>query len=272
MRLATERLFGLDFVAASTIDEVGSEILREIAHPTASWLCVVTPNVDHLVRYAKAEVEFDVARRATFILPDGMPIVWASRLLRRPLRSRLAGSDLFPVVWRALARDRISTVVVAPSQDVADLLGDEHPRLRSIVPPMFDADDALALTQIVDQIARAVDESQARTVIIALSTSKSHLLVSGLQQRWSSPSVVSPMVLLLGASPMFYLGLTKRAPEWMRRMGLEWLHRLLHDPRRLAKRYLVEDTMFVRLVWRDWRGRYEGRWSSNGSGDHGVGA
>jgi N-acetylglucosaminyldiphosphoundecaprenol N-acetyl-beta-D-mannosaminyltransferase len=61
--------------------------------------------------------------------------------------------------------------------------------------------------------------------------------------------------MLVGASPDFAVGLAKRAPRWMQRLGVEWLHRLAGDPRRLAKRYLVDDVAFVRLVWREWRAR-----------------
>ena len=60
-------------------------------------------------------------------------------------------------------------------------------------------------------------------------------------------------MLLLGASPDFTLGLTRRAPEWMQRYGLEWIYRLGLEPRRLAKRYLVDDVAFLPLVWREWR-------------------
>ena len=62
-------------------------------------------------------------------------------------------------------------------------------------------------------------------------------------------------MLLLGASAEFHVGLQRRAPEWMQRFGLEWVYRLLSNPRRLAKRYLVDDVAFGPMVWREWRAR-----------------
>ena len=64
-----------------------------------------------------------------------------------------------------------------------------------------------------------------------------------------------PIVLLVGAAPEFYLDVRPRAPHWMRRVGLEWLHRLAADPRRMARRYLYDDVVFFALVWDELRSR-----------------
>ena len=257
--LATQRVFGLDFVSCASVEQVVCEILAQIRNNTGEWKCVVTPNVDHLVRYSRFDREARVSQDATIVLPDGMPIVWASRLLARPLRSRLTGSDLFEKLWPELGCQRIATVVVASAPAVADQLEREHSVLRCVVPVQFELENELEVNEIVQMIDQAVEEIDAQVVIIGVSMPKHHLLAALLKLRWSH-NATPPMVLLLGAAPLFYLGLERRAPQWMQQSGLEWVHRLAGDPRRMARRYLIDDVEFGRLVWREWRNQ---RRSSN---------
>lgn len=252
MGLRTQRLFGCDFTSEASIDDVAA-VVRAGADDTGSgWRCVVTPNVDHLVRYDRAPDDAAVAADAWIALPDGMPIVWASRLLKRPLRARLAGSDLFAALWPRLASDAVPTVVIASSDAVAGGLSAEHPALRTVVPPIFDATDAAETEAVVDDVVAEVDATGARVVVVGVTMVKHHLLARRLRARWEAePS--PPIVLLLGASADLYLGFEERAPGWMQRSGLEWLHRLARDPRRMARRYLVDDPWFSVLLFRELR-------------------
>jgi N-acetylglucosaminyldiphosphoundecaprenol N-acetyl-beta-D-mannosaminyltransferase len=259
--IRTEHLFGLDFVADATIDDLVDALVDEAQRDDAAgggrgWRSVVTPNVDHLVRYRRDPAEEAVARDAMLVLPDGMPVVWASRLLKRPLATRLPGSDLFPVLWPRLAREGIPAVVVAPSDEVARLLEAEHPGARCVVPPFFAADDPAQVDAVVDAAAEAVQAIGARLVFVAISVSKTHVVAARMQARWSATVDGPgpwPVVLLVGASPEFHLGIVERAPAWAQRAGLEWLYRLAKEPRRMARRYLVDDVLFLRLVWDEWR-------------------
>lgn len=252
--LTTQHLFGCDFVADADMDSVVGLLLDQDDDAPPGWRCTVTPNVNHLVHYSRNPDQAQVARSATLVLPDGMPIVWASRLLGAPLDRRLTGSDLFCALWPVLAHERRPAMVLAAHERVADLLAAEHPTASCVVPPMFDAEDPAQVAEVAEQIAEACASSGARFVFIGVSMPKTHVLASALEQRWSG-SEVRPMVLLLGAAAEFYLGLVPRAPQWMQRSGLEWLHRLTSDPRRLARRYLLEDPRFALLVLREWRGR-----------------
>lgn len=251
----TERLFGLDFVAEATISDVSDALVRAGNDSDPGWRCVVTPNVDHLVRYRQFAADAAVARNAMLVLPDGMPIVWASRILGAPLRSRLAGSDLFPLMWRALTLNVTPAVVISPSVEVSALLQAEHSGCCCVEPPFFDVDDDATIDTIIAEVDGAVEHTSAAFVFVALSVAKTHALAARLEDHWHERPTPTPIVLLVGASPEFYLGLVKRAPRWMRRSGLEWLHRLLKDPRRMVKRYLFDDLVFFRLVWEERRNR-----------------
>jgi N-acetylglucosaminyldiphosphoundecaprenol N-acetyl-beta-D-mannosaminyltransferase len=258
--LRTEHLFGLDFVADATIDDLVDVLIREAEDDGAAagrrgWRSVVTPNVDHLVRYRRDPAEEAVARDAMLVLPDGMPIVWASRLVKRPLAARLTGSDLFSALWPRLAVLGIPAVVLAPSDEVARRLEAEHPGARCVVPPIFDAADPAQVDAVVDAAAAAVVEVDARLVFVAVSVAKTHVLAARMHARWAGTTGPGPwpVVLLVGAAPEFHLGIVERAPGWAQRRGLEWLYRLAREPRRLARRYLVDDVLFLRLVWDEWR-------------------
>lgn len=251
MELRAERLFGLDFVSDATIPTVADFLMHERARPPA-WRCVVTPNVDHLVRYEREPEEAAAAASATTVLPDGAPIVWASRLLGRPLSSRLTGADLFDELWPRFCADRVPVVAVAASHDVANALSAAHPLARAVVAPFFETSDTETIADLASQVDQLVEEIGAQFVVVGVSMPKHHRISNALRAQWNEPAGrPMPTVLLIGAAPEFTLGLAARAPRWMRRTGTEWLHRLLQDPRRLARRYLVDDPRFVRLVLRE---------------------
>ena len=256
--LPTQHLFGLDFVSATSVGDLAVDLIA-CNQRDARWRCVVTPNVDHLVRYEAMPAEFDVARSASVVLPDGMPIVWASRLLRRPLAGRLTGADLFTALWSSIAEKRLPVVLVVSSHEVADRLRGSHPEARCIVPPMFAADDARAINGVVVDIEASCEEVGAQFLFVGISMPKHHAIAQVLRQRWHGRYAGKPTVLLLGQSPEFAVGLIRRAPRWMQVSGLEWIWRLSGDPRRLAKRYLVDDARFVPLMWKEGRSVWNAR-------------
>lgn len=252
--LRTRRLFGYDFVTGADIPGVARAVLDLAEGDGRAWSCVVTANVDHLVRYEDHPEEAAVAAGATIVIPDGMPIVWASRLLRRPLSARLAGSDLFSELWRHVEDGRVPAAVVASSAEVATHVRAAGPDVGVVVPPMFDVDDEPAVAGVVESVADACTAVGARLLFVGVSMPKHHLIASRLARRWEGSAGPLPVVLLIGASPELHFGLVPRAPRWMQRTGTEWLHRLAREPRRLARRYLVDDLRFLPLVWREWRG------------------
>lgn len=249
--LETVDLFELDFVSEATIDEV-ADALFDDDRETSGWSCVATPNVDHIVRYRRYPPDRVVAEQSAVVLPDGMPIVWTSRLVGRPIRARLAGSDLFTVLWRRIVAEQVPATLVAARQDVADAMAAEYPGARIVVPPMFDLDRPDQVDPVVDELVEVCAEDRSRFLLICISAPKSHHLSARLQERWGD-APGTPHVLCLGGSADMYLGLTPRAPRWMQRVGLEWLHRLAKEPRRLFRRYLIDDASFVGDVWREWR-------------------
>ena len=253
-RLRTRRLFGLDFVDDVSVDATVERLLAPPA-TEAREPVVFTPNVDTVVRLGELESS-GVAHRlrnARYILPDGQPIVWASRLLKQPLRSRLAGSDLVPPLWRRILAEGRTPMVIASCEEVAASLRAELPSLAVYVPPVFDPEDPSAFADIVGATADVLDRADPEFVFVGISYPKQQLLAFALIDQLRQQGRRPPVFLLIGGSFDMYVGRTRRAPAWMQRVGAEWFFRFLLEPRRLFRRYFVEDVRFLSIVGRELR-------------------
>lgn len=211
---------------------------------------VATPNVDHIVRLQRDEEFREVYRNAALVVPDGMPVLWASRFLGRPLKERVTGSDLVPAVCRIAAELGSGVFFLGGNEGVAEKAAENlaraFPGLRvagSYAPPCgFDADPE-ENRKAIDAVRR----SNADLLFIALGAPK--------QEKWIARHIGDlpvKLALCIGCALDYQAGAAKRAPLWMRRGGLEWLWRIGLEPRRLARRYLVEDMAFLGIFLKEW--------------------
>ena len=212
---------------------------------------VVTPNVDHIVRLQKDPAFLETYRHASFVVTDGMPVLWASRLLGKGLKERLTGTDLIPEVCRLAAEGRYSVFFLGGNPGVAEKAGENlkcsYPGLKvagSYSPPFgFEKDPAQN-----EEAVRRVNDAQADVIFIALGAPKQELWIHR-----NSGRLRFRLALCIGSGLDYPAGMAKRAPLWMRKTGFEWLWRLGLEPGRLLKRYLIEDTAFAGIVFREWR-------------------
>jgi N-acetylglucosaminyldiphosphoundecaprenol N-acetyl-beta-D-mannosaminyltransferase len=245
------RLFGV---------EIDRLTMREAVGRLAGWVndgarpCryVVTPNVDHAVLLeTNAELRAAYAD-ASLTLADGMPVVWASRLLRRALPERVTGSDLVPALFDSATVERPLRVFLLGAmpgvgERAARRIAERWPHVTVVgtySPPLgFERDDA-ENAKILEMIAAARPDA----LIVGFGAPKQELWVHAWRDR-----IDASVALCAGATIDFLAGEKKRAPGWMRGTGLEWLHRCLTEPRRLVKRYARDAVVFPRLFWREWR-------------------
>ena len=259
---ATDRvvMFGME-IDPIRLPEAVERVLRWCAEPRRG-VCryVVTPNVDHAVMYQNDETLRRAYDNASLVLADGAPVVWASRLLRKAVPERVAGSDLTPALFRRASQSRrpgspprraLRVFLLGAAPGVAeraqrnieskwrgvDVVG-------TLSPPLgFEHDQ-----EENEKILAAVAEVQPDLLVIGLGAPKQEVWISKYADRLEAKAA-----LCVGATIDFLAGQRNRAPRWMQRVGLEWCHRLLSEPRRLAGRYLHDGLVFPQLVYRDWR-------------------
>ncbi len=213
---------------------------------------VVTPNLDHAVMLQENEAFAEAYAKASLILADGMPLVWASKLSATPLPARVAGSDLVPAVLSACpAKTRVYFLGAqeeASKTAVKNVLA-SYPQIEIVgrlSPPSGFENSADWSKQIISEI----QNSRAQLVIIGLGAPKQELWVHA--HRKELPATVA---LCVGATIDFLAGTVRRAPKWTHALGLEWLHRLASDPGRLTKRYVKDAIVLPKLLLNDARSR-----------------
>jgi N-acetylglucosaminyldiphosphoundecaprenol N-acetyl-beta-D-mannosaminyltransferase len=250
--LATRAVFGYDFVSSTSIEAVAEHLLRP--QPDDGRLpLVLTPNVDYLVRLDRpaGRALAGRVRQSRCVLPDGQPIVWASRLNGGGgLAARLPGSSLFPPMWRRIVADGRRAVIVASTEETAERLREEHPEVGVVLGEERRHDDAEALAAVVADCRDQIDKVEPEFVFVGISFPKQQLISLALIDQLRAEGKRCPLFLTLGASFEMYLGMHRRAPSWLQRLGLEWFFRFLLEPRRLFRRYFVTDLRFAVLVGR----------------------
>jgi N-acetylglucosaminyldiphosphoundecaprenol N-acetyl-beta-D-mannosaminyltransferase len=241
---------------ALTEKQTISVILDRLSRGEGGW--VVTANLDHMRRLVHDAEYRKLCESACLLVADGMPLVWASRLQRTALPERVAGSSLIWTLTEAAARRDRSIFLLGGAPGTADrastVFREEFPTLRIAGThcPEFGFENRPADIAVIADKIRA---SQPDIVFVALGSPKQERLIS--QIRSAAPT---GWWIGVGISFSFVCGEVKRAPKWMQQLGIEWVHRLIQEPRRLARRYLVDDLPFVfKLFYSALRARRPGR-------------
>jgi N-acetylglucosaminyldiphosphoundecaprenol N-acetyl-beta-D-mannosaminyltransferase len=209
----------------------------------------VVVNVDKIVKLQRDPQLRQAILSCDLINADGQPIVWASRLLGKPLKERVTGVDLFSELIALCARQGYRPYLLGARPEVIEqvvrTLTARYPSLQvagwrhGYWSPPEEAG-----------VVAAIQAVRPDVLFVGMSSPKKELFV----QRWKAQL---PVAFIMGVGGTFDVvaGRVKRAPRWMQRVGLEWLYRLLQEPGRMWRRYLVEDMAFWGLLWREWRRR-----------------
>jgi len=220
--------------------ELALERIRQwgIGHESR-YVCIT--NV-HSVVTAKQDTDFGrVVAEADMATPDGAPVAWMLRKQGFPDQQRINGPDLMWNYCEQAARRKESIFLYGSTEETLAILqkrlGAAFPDLQiagAISPPFR----TLTAEEDAADVAR-INASGACTVWVSLGCPKQEMWMSAHRGR------VSAVMIGVGAAFDYHAGTVKRAPLWMQRSGLEWLHRLCSEPGRLWKRYLVTNTLFV---------------------------
>jgi N-acetylglucosaminyldiphosphoundecaprenol N-acetyl-beta-D-mannosaminyltransferase len=223
-----------------TEEETIAAIARMMEAGGPHYLCVI--NAAKAVAASRDAKLGDALRRAALVTADGMSVVWAARWLGKRLKERVTGIDLFErLVAQAAARGWSVFFFGARDESVygvVERFTREHPGLRVAGwrNGYFDPTES-------DAVAEAIRRSGADVLFVAMG--------SPAQEYWIAANLEhtgARFAMGVGGSFDHLSGRKPRAPLWMQRAGLEWLHRLLREPRRLWRRYLLGNARFIRLI------------------------
>jgi N-acetylglucosaminyldiphosphoundecaprenol N-acetyl-beta-D-mannosaminyltransferase len=209
----------------------------------------VVINVDKIVKMDSNPSLRAAVLDCDMINADGQPIIWVSRIVQAALNERVTGIDLFDVLIARCADRGLKPYLVGSRQEVVsktvDVLKRKYPKLQ-----LAGWRNGYWSPEEEAGVIQEIKNARPDVLCVAVGSPKQELFL----RKWKKELQV-PFVMGVGGSFDVTAGVLKRAPRWMQDSGMEWLFRLAQEPRRLWRRYLIEDMAFFRLVWREWRSR-----------------
>jgi len=229
------------------IDNMG---MKELLERLKIGGVVFTPNVDHLVKLQKDREFYRVYQEADYRVCDSQLIMYASRFLGQPIREKVSGSDLFPAFYRRYSNDKdVKIFLLGGLEGVGEQARHNinakvgrNMVVGNYSPPFGFENDPLECQRIIDIVA----DSGANVLAVGVGAPKQEKWICQYRSRLTTIKTF----MAIGATIDFEAENLRRAPAWMSSVGLEWLYRLILEPGRLWKRYLVEDVAFFVLIFR----------------------
>jgi N-acetylglucosaminyldiphosphoundecaprenol N-acetyl-beta-D-mannosaminyltransferase len=234
------RVAGLDFDALSE-EQVVAQIVAAAANSRGGW--VATPNIDICRQASRDPGVRAMLQQASLVVPDGMPLIWAARLCGEQLPERVTGSSLIFTLSAAAAANGRSIYLLGGEPGVPERAAAEltrcFPGLRvagTAAPPFGFDRRPEELAAVRTQVAQARPD----IVFVGLGFPKQERVIAEI-----APGIPAAWFVACGAAIPFAAGVLQRAPRWMQQSGLEWAYRLISEPRRLFRRYLVQGMPFA---------------------------
>ena len=209
---------------------------------------VVAINVDVVMKMEKDSYLKKITDEADLTLVDGKPLIWISKWHKRPVKAKISGSDLVPELCKVAAKKGYSVFIIGGKEGIAEKakknLENELPNIKIVgtYSPPFGFEKA---DNELDKINQMISDVHPDLVIACFGCPKQEKWIYENYQKYDG--IVS---VCAGATVDFLAGNVNRAPMWMSEHGLEWLYRFLQEPKRLFKRYFVDDVKILGLVWK----------------------
>jgi N-acetylglucosaminyldiphosphoundecaprenol N-acetyl-beta-D-mannosaminyltransferase len=241
--------------------EIDNLTLIELLEALRAGGFVITPNVDHLMKLQRNRALYEAYQVADFLVCDSQILYYVSRFLGTPVREKISGSDLFPAFYQYFRHDKETKIFLLGAAEGVAQRAMQRINLkvgREIVvgahSPSFGFErNEIECQQMIDMVNR----SGATVLAVGLGAPKQEVWIS--QNRDKMPHVKT--FLAVGATLNFEAGAVTRSPKWVSEAGLEWMYRLVCEPRRLWKRYLGDALPFFWLVLQQRLDLYQSPWS-----------
>lgn len=214
---------------------------------------VITPNVDQIIRIEKDDYFKKICNSAELLLVDGTPLLWIAKCYGTPIKEKICGSDLVPKLCEVAAQKGYKVFLLGAAEGVAakaaENLKMKYPGLQvagTYSPPYgFEKDK-----EEIDRINQMLLDSNSDLLFVGMGVPKQDIFIYENMRKYQIP-----MSFSIGATIDFEAGVQKRAPVWISRIGMEWLYRFLQDPKRMFKRYFMDDMHIFYLAWKYRKGK-----------------
>ncbi|WP_323194587.1 WecB/TagA/CpsF family glycosyltransferase [Nodularia harveyana] len=228
-----------------SFDEVVEEIVNHcLAKGVPKY--VVTPNAMHILELQKDAKFREIYRRAFLVVPDGVSLLWAAQLLQTPLNGRVNGTDLFETLCAIASEKGLKIFLLGgrpgAAEKAQEVLQTRYPDLAIVgtYSPSYGFEKQPEELKLINSRIASVAPD---ILFVGLGAPK--------QEKWIASNYLSltvPVSLGIGVSFELVADMVSRAPGWMQKAGLEWLFRLIVEPQRLWKRYILGNPIFMWLV------------------------
>lgn len=232
------------FVNNCTIVECLAEIDNMISDDKKSY--VVAVNVDVIMKIEKDEELKKITDNADMVLVDGKPLIWIAKKHKKPITEKVSGSDLVPLLCERAAENGYTIFILGGKDGVAEQakneLEERHPNIKIVgtyAPPIGFESDNEELNNINNLISNAAPD----ILLTCLGCPKQEKFIYNNIDKYNAK-----VSICAGATVDFLAGNIKRAPKWMSNHGLEWLYRFFKEPKRLFKRYFIDDLKIFKLA------------------------
>lgn len=232
------------FVSNVTMKETVKQIEQFISEKKKSY--VVAINVDVIIKIEHDPYLKKITDNADMVLVDGKPLIWIAKWEKHPVKEKISGSDLVPILCIDAAKKGYTIFIIGGKEGIAEKakkrLEEQNPSINIVgtyAPPFgFEKDE-----EELQKINAMISDAHPDLLITCFGCPK--------QEKWIYENYLkydATVSICAGATVDFIAGNVKRAPKWMSDHGLEWFYRFLKEPTRLFKRYFIDDREIFRLV------------------------
>lgn len=234
------------YVNNVSLEETVEYIEKLIVEKKKSY--IVPINVDVVMKIEKDKYLKEIADNAEMVLVDGQPLVWVAKWHKKPVKAKISGSDLVPYLCKVAAKKNYSLFIIGGKEGIADKAAEklrkDMPGINIVgtyAPPFgFEKNE-----EELNKINSMISDVHPDLLITCFGCPKQEKFIYENYKKYDA--LVS---ICAGATVDFLAGNVKRAPKWMSDNGLEWLYRFFQEPKRLFKRYFVDDVKILKLVWK----------------------
>lgn len=229
-----------------TMQEALNNIEEMIKSEKKSY--IVSINVDVVMKIEKDEELRKITDEADMVLADGKPLIWISKIHKQPIKEKISGSDIVPKLCELAANKGYTIFIIGGKEGIAEQAKNKlEEKYKGI--------------NIVGTYAPSFgfekDEKELNKINEMITKVKPDLLITCFgcpkQEKWIYKNMSkygAKVSICAGATVDFLAENVKRAPKWMSDCGLEWFYRFLQEPKRLFKRYFIDDIKIVKLIWK----------------------